>query len=510
MRGKELLQVPRSKRAVPTAREAVDAWMLLEAVVSPDMKPVLERIAVRQLAYHSAGVVPGTLFFCLTGGKEDGHAYAREAASRGAAAVVASRQVTINAPLVLVPDTRFALSLAAAHFFGFPALKMKMIGVTGTNGKTTTTYFIQSIFQAAGHRAAILGSNGLLLDGLERSFNLTTPQSLELQESLAFLHLHGAGAVAVEASSHALEQQRLSHCAFDRAVFTNLTREHLDYHGTMQAYLQAKAKLFALLKDKPESRAILNADDCYYRRLSVLSGDPSPVTYGIRAGEASVRAVELAASPAGKFSFKLAGWPALVPVSLQLPGLYNVYNALAAAAAAWAEVLPPEAVAGGLSALQAVPGRFEEIAGPRGVTVIIDYAHTPDGLEQVLKLLRSRRTRKIITLFGCPGERDRGKRPLMGHIAEQYSDRVVLTADNPAGEDAAAIMREIAAGMRSAPALIADRREAVHHVLSSAGPGDLVLLAGKGAEEHQLVGGKALPYSDRKTVEEYLALRGER
>ncbi len=489
--------------------ESACAWTLLEAVAKPELRHTLEKITVRRLAYHSGGVAPGTLFFCLAGEKVDGHDYAREAVGRGAAAVVAARPVAVGVPLILVPDTRYALSSASACFYRFPAAKMKLIGVTGTNGKTTTTYFVRSIYQESGCRAAILGSNGLLLDGLQRSFGLTTPQSLEVQESLAFMHQQGVSVVAMEASSHALVQHRLTHCAFDSAIFTNLTREHLDYHHTMQAYLEAKARLFSLTKNKFGRSAVLNADDSYYEKLAVLSGDPAPVTYGIRAGRVTVRADNLTVSAEGRHSFNLLGWEKPIRVSLQLPGLFNVYNALAAAAAAWLDRLPPEAVARGLQGLAGVPGRFEEIKTVSGYTVIIDYAHTPDGLEQVLKLLRFKARGRVITLFGCPGERDRGKRPLMGRIAERYSDRVILTADNPAGEDAAAISAEIRQGMRSKPDLIPDRRNAVFHALAQAAPGDLVLLAGKGAEGYQLVGDKAEPYNDRQTVEEYLALRSE-
>lgn len=489
--------------------DGVQAWSLVEPVAPPQSRPALEKVAIKHLSYHSARVEPGTLFFCLPGGKVDGHCYAREAVSRGAAAVVASRPVDVGVPLILVDDSRFALSLISARFFGFPGNRMNLIGVTGTNGKTTTTYYIHSIFRAAGHKAAILGSNGLLSDGLRRSFDLTTPQSLELQESLAFVQQRGVEVVAMEASSHALVQQRLSHCFFDGAVFTNLTRDHLDYHRSMQDYWKAKCKLFTLLKEKAGAGAVLNTDDGYFKQFSAAAAGRRLITYGIKDRSAAVRAVDLSVTAEGRYSFVLRGWPAPLRISLPLPGLFNVYNALAAAAVAWKDGLDPEAVVNGLHGLTAVPGRLEEIATGAGFTVIIDYAHTPDGLEQVLKLLRSREPRRIITLFGCPGERDRGKRPIMGRIAERYSSRVILTADNPAGENAETIIREIKQGMRTDPILIPDRREAVGYALEQASSGDLVLLAGKGAEEYQLIGDSAVPYSDRETVEAYLLNRSD-
>lgn len=487
-----------------SALNRVTAWHLLEPMVSTvDRKP-LQQVTVEGLAYHSAHVSPGTLFFCLPGGKKDGHDYAREAALRGAAGIVASRPVSVDAPLILVNDTRLALSFASARFFGFPGEQLNLIAVTGTNGKTTTTYYLQSIYNAAGAPAAVIGSNGLLYNGLSREFHLTTPLSLELHETLALLLKAGASTAAVEVSSHALIQHRVSHCYFNCAVFTNITRDHLDYHGTMDRYLEAKSRLLSLLKVESGSGVVLNADDAYFERLKTNAGDRQTVLYGVTRPEAHIRSVNISSGPGGYYRFEISGWPTAPRISLKLPGLFNVYNALAAAAAAWKDGISGDAVERGLNALSAVPGRLEEIQSDSGFTVIIDYAHTPDGLEQVLRLLRHRRPRRIITVFGCPGERDRGKRPLMGRIAERYSSLVVVTADNPAGEDATAIMMEIKKGMRRLPVLIEDRRTAVWHALAQAHPGDYVLLAGKGAEEYQLMGSGAVPYNERSVVEEYL------
>lgn len=491
--------------------EADSAWALLEPFASPQMKESLRHIRIERLAYHSAKVKPGTLFFCLPGRKADGHDYAAEAAGRGAAALVVSRKVDMRSPgipVITVNDTRLALSAAAARFFGFPGDKMKMIGVTGTNGKTTTTYFINSIFKAAGYNTAILGSNGLIVNGTRRKFALTTPQSLDLQEHLYFSLQQGAEVAVVEVSSHALVQQRVAHCYFDSVVYTNLSREHLDYHQTMAQYLEAKSRLLDLLKKRSGGRVILNADDPSYSELATRSAHLPQLAYGLVTEGARVRAVDLAQTERGCYSFNLLGWPVPFRVTLQLPGKFNLYNALAAAAAACQGGLLPEAVATGLNVLRQVPGRFEELETQAGFTVIIDFAHTPDGLEQVLQLLSSRPARRRITLFGCPGERDRGKRPLMGRIAELYSDKVILTTDNPAGEDAAAIIEDIKQGMRRVPLVIPDRREAVYHALATARSGDVVLLAGKGAEEHQIIGERAIPYSDRQTVADYFSGTG--
>lgn len=490
----------------------LSAGELLEPFLSDRLGKELRRVSVNRLAYHSARVAPGTLFFCLPGGKRDGHDYAAGAIARGAAALVVSRQIGLDAtavPVIVVEDSRLALSAAAARFYGYPSSKMKTIGVTGTDGKTTTTYFIASIFRAAGYNTAVLGSNGLILKGIRQRFTLTTPQSLDLQEYLHLSLQEGARVAVVEVSSHALVQQRVAHCLFDCAAFTNLTGEHLDYHRTMTRYLEAKSRLMDLLKGgRSGGGVILNADDLYYRELSARAAHLPRLTYGITAAGAGIRAAELRQDESGRYSFTLLGWPEPFPVELRLPGRFNLYNALAAAAVAHREGLGPAAVGGGLEALQQVPGRFEEIQCPGGFTVIIDYAHTPEGLEQVLRLLSERRARRRITLFGCPGERDRRKRPLMGKIAELYSDTVILTADNPAGEEVKAIIEDIRLGISTDPLIIPDRREAVFHALSSARAGDLVLLAGKGDEEYQIIGKDALPYSDRQTVADYFSESG--
>lgn len=491
---------------------ALSAWDLLKPFLARQMKTKLEQVCVKRLAYHSDNVTPGTLFFCLPGGKRDGHVYAAGAARRGAAALVISRAVHLKesgTPVIVVRDTRLALSAAAARFYGFPANKMKMIGITGTDGKTTTAYYVGSIFEAAGYNTAILGSNGLIMKGVRRKFALTTPQSLDLQEHLHFSRQRGTEVAAVEVSSHALVQQRAAHCRFDSVVYTNLTHEHLDYHRSMGQYLEAKSRLLGLLKiNRSGSGVVLNADDFYYRDLVALSADLPRLAFGINAGEAVIKAVGLEQDEKGCYGFHLLGWPASFPVKLNLPGMFNVYNALAAAAVACREGLKPGPVAAGLNALQRIPGRFEEIEVPTGFTVIIDFAHTPEGLEQVLRLLSARAARRRFTLFGCPGERDRRKRPLMGRIAERYSDEVILTADNPAGEDFRTIIEDIKGGISGRSLVIPDRREAVFHVLSAARAGDLVLLAGKGAEEYQVVGEDSFPYSDRQTVLDYFCEKG--
>lgn len=479
---------------------------LLEPLPGLSINRSAGEIEINGLAYHSDQVSPGSLFFCLTGYRRDGHLYAAEAVSRGAAAVVASHRLSLPVPVITVWNTREALALAAARFYHFPGNRMNLIGVTGTNGKTTTTYFLDSIWRESGKKSAIIGSNGLLVGGELRRFDLTTPQSLDLQESLALLLTKNIANVAMEVSSHALVQDRVAFCSFQAAVFTNLTREHLDYHRSMSGYLQAKSSLLTLLKD-PAARAVFNADDRWFYQLRALTRQ-AVITYGVRDCSATIRASRLKASPAGSYSFYLLGWKEPFKVNLRLPGIFNVYNALAAAAVAWKERLPATAVAKGLSLLRQVPGRMEEIVTTEGFTVIIDFAHTPDSLKKVLRLLQQRLPQRVITVFGCPGERDRGKRPIMGRIAERYSQLVILTADNPARENPEKIIEEIKSGMSSSPVIILDRLQAVGYALSQARPGDIVLLAGKGAEEYQVVGDRHYPYSERKVVEDYLRHRG--
>ncbi|HHU29118.1 MAG TPA: UDP-N-acetylmuramoyl-L-alanyl-D-glutamate--2,6-diaminopimelate ligase [Firmicutes bacterium] len=452
------------------------------------------------ITHDSREVRPGNVYVCLEGLRTDGHLFAGEAAEKGAVAVVARKPLILPVPVILVRDTRNALSYLSDSFFGRPSREIHIVGVTGTNGKTTTTHFLESIYEAAGRRCAVIGTVGFKTEKGYLPSSLTTPEAFELHRFLRELAERKTGSAVMEVSSHALAWQRVEHVRFDTAVFTNLSHEHLDFHKTIEAYFLAKAHLFELLSNETDRpRAVINADDPYGKRLLKMV-NARPLSFGLENG-ADVRGKILASSSSTKLVISYKGQELKVTVSL--PGEFNAYNALAAAAVALAEGITPAAVKRGIESLKNVPGRFETVDFRQEFHIFIDFAHTPDGLEKVLQTLKEFPHRRIITVFGCPGERDRAKRPVMGRIAELYSDLVILTADNPAGENAEAIIREIATGMQSRPVILPDRNEAIKYALSQAQKGDIVLLAGKGHENYQLVGNKRVPYSDREVVEKY-------
>lgn len=450
---------------------------------------------------NSKHVKPGYLYICIRGEKQDGHCYVNEALRKGAQVIVAEKRLPVTIPVLLVANTRHFLSFFSDRYYRHPSRKLHLTGITGTNGKTTTAHFLYHIYSAAGKKAALMGTVGVKTGGRYQQQTLTTPGAEELHKTLWQLTREGVSHVAMEVSSHALHQRRVEHCRFDTAVFTNLTREHLDYHGSMEEYFQAKARLFTLLKKKSGSVSVLNADDMRGKTLeTMISGSIS--TYGIR-NQAHIQVREVLpltsggsytrlSSPAGEFSFVV-----------YLPGRYNVYNALAAAAAALSQGIPPAAVSAGIESLRSVPGRLEQLPAPPGIQIFLDYAHTPDGLDKVLHAVRQLARSKVILVFGCRSNRDRGKRPLMGSIAEQLADRIVLTADNPGHEDPYDIALEIAQNMQARPIIIPDREHAIHYALSLAEEGDVVLITGKGRETYQLVGETAMPYSDSAAVAGY-------
>ncbi|HHX74635.1 MAG TPA: UDP-N-acetylmuramoyl-L-alanyl-D-glutamate--2,6-diaminopimelate ligase [Firmicutes bacterium] len=457
-------------------------------------------VTVAGITHDSRFVRPGDLFVCLEGLRVDGHLFAGQAVEKGAVAVVATKQLYLPVPVIVVRDSRHALSYFADRFFASPSKKLHVAGVTGTNGKTTTTHFLQSIYRAAGRPCAVIGTVGILIDKEYLAGGMTTPEAYDLHRTFATLREKNIGTVAMEVSSHSLAWRRVEHVAFDTAVFTNLSHEHLDFHKTMEEYFRAKARLFQLVTEANRPQAVINSDDPYGRRLSSQTS-LQVLTYGLQEG-ADVRGYIAAATVKStllavryqKYDFEL---------NVHLPGEFNAYNALAAAAAALAEGISPEVIALGIDAVEAVPGRLEAVNYQQEYSIFIDFAHTPDGLEKVLKTLSAIPHRRLITVFGCPGDRDRAKRPVMGRIAELYSDLVVVTSDNPATESPHAIIGEILRGMETKPVVLPDRGEAVRYALSVAGKGDIVLLAGKGHENYQLIGDKHVPYSDRRAVETF-------
>jgi UDP-N-acetylmuramoyl-L-alanyl-D-glutamate--2,6-diaminopimelate ligase len=468
----------------------------------------------------SREVVPGALFFALPGTKADGHDFAAEAARRGAVAVVAERPVACPPALVLLaPSARRAMSVAAGNFHGRPAEAMLVAGVTGTNGKTTVTYLAEACAAAAGVPAGVIGTITHRFPGVERAATHTTPESTAIQALLAEMRDAGARVALVEVSSHALAQERVAGIRFAVAAFTNLTRDHLDYHGDMEAYFAAKRRLFAEHL-APGGTAVVNARDPWGARLADQLGPGRRVwRFGTR-GEDALRAAEVATGLEG-ISATFETPAGAIPVRSPLVGAHNLENLLCAAGVALALGIPPEAVGRGLSASRGAPGRLERVAG-RGVNVFVDYAHTDDALARALEALRALGPRRVLTVFGCGGDRDRGKRPLMGRAAGAASDLVVVTSDNPRTEDPLAIVGEIVPGVegaglarisadaaaRGARGFVVepDRRAAIALAIAAAREGDAVLVAGKGHEDYQLVGAERRHFSDREEASRALGV----
>jgi UDP-N-acetylmuramoyl-L-alanyl-D-glutamate--2,6-diaminopimelate ligase len=463
------------------------ADLLLEADALPD---------VSSIGTDSRNIGPGSLYVAVRGSQADGHRFIPDVLARGAAAIVVESRQAAPVPQLVVRDGRRAALALARVWYGDPAAEMQLIGITGTNGKTTTTALVRHLFNATG-TAGSIGTLGAF-DGRgdavpSTAGTLTTPGPVDLQATFAALRDRGCTAVAMETSSHSLDQGRLDGLTFAAGIFTNLTRDHLDYHGTMEAYLAAKLKLTALLG--LSGVAVVNIDDPAWAALP--RGDRR-VTFGL-GSDADVRAGSLELGAAGS-RFLLDGRFGRAEVSLPLLGDFNVANALAAAAAALALGHPVAEVAARLTAAPQVPGRMELISD-RPCAVLRDYAHTPDALERALRTLRPLTPGRLIVVFGCGGDRDRGKRPIMGQLAAELADLPVVTSDNPRTENPEVIIDDVERGMGSVPRIrIADRRGAIAVALAEACAGDTVLLAGKGHETYQVIGTDKQPFDEREIV----------
>lgn len=460
------------------------------------------------ITYDSRLVRPGFLFVAVKGLKADGHDYVPQAVDKGAAAVVAERAVTLPPGLAwaLVPDSRRALALLSARFFGAPSTRLQLIGVTGTNGKTTTTSLIAAILEASGRKVGLLGTIQNKIGARVAPVSHTTPESTDLQALLSEMVEEGVDACVMEVSSHALALHRVDGCEFDLAVFTNLTRDHLDFHPDMDAYLAAKLQLFRSLQTPGQKMgvkyAIINADDPAAKQV-MAAARGTVCTYGVKR-RADIYATEIEISDRGA-SFTVNGIWGAYPLNLKLTGLFNVYNVLAAFAAAAALGVPPDAIKDALEQVRGVPGRFEPVEAGQDFTVIVDYAHTPDGLENILVTARQFTRGRLITVYGCGGDRDREKRPMMGAIAAKYSDLQFITSDNPRTEDPARIIEDIMAGVRPLVSgdcchVEQDRRRAINLAVRAARRGDVVVIAGKGHEDYQIIGAEKLPFDDRREV----------
>lgn len=455
------------------------------------------------IQYDSRKVKPGDTFVAIPGAKFDGADFIPQAIANGAKVIVAERKVEVPAgiKLEIVPSARQALAYLSAKYYDFPSRKLKLIGVTGTNGKTTITYLVQAILKEAGYRVEVIGTI---------NSPLTTPESADLQAELARMVEEGVSHCVMEVSSHALAQDRVYACDFDIAIFTNLTRDHLDYHGTMENYLAAKRKLFEMLSE--DGVAIVNVDDPASKSIiEAVKGEVVP--YGLKQAKHELRSTKYS-----EFDVRTSGVVILekemilkinsMEIRSPLVGMHNVYNILAAFQCGLVLGLPLAVIKRGIESVKVVPGRQEEIDCGQPFRVIVDFAHSPDSLQKLLETYRSLVKGKIILVFGCPGERDQGKRPLMGKIAGEMADFVIVTTDDPHGENPEEIAKDIEVGLKefgeSKYKIILERKQAIKEALKAAKAGDLVLLAGRGHEKFQDFSGRKVPIDDKEVAKEVL------
>jgi len=475
-----------------------------------------KQVSVRGLAHHTRQVKPGFLFFCLEGNKFDGHDFIPQAIEAGAAAIVLEKEREVRGAVkVVVPSVRTAMSIISQQFFDTPSAHLRLIGITGTNGKTTTAHLIEALFAGQGWKTGMLGTIKYTI-GKERLPALaTTPEAPDLQRILRLMVDRGVTHGVMEVSSHALELGRVSGCDFDVAVLTNITGDHLDFHKNFERYLAAKGKLFSQLggsffKGTRPRFAVLNRDDPYFDYF-LRQNTVQVLSYGINS-PADIRAGDIKMDGLGVRYMLHTPWGNEL-FSLKLAGKFSIYNALAATAVALLEKIPLLKIKEILEKIPGIEGRFERVDLGQNFTVIVDYAHTPDGLENILQAARDFVQGKIITIFGCGGERDRSKRPIMGRIAAMYSDYSILTSDNPRGEDPWQIIEEVEVGLREIKGsgtgytVQPERYEAIKLGIELARPGDMVIIAGKGHENYQIFSDSTVPFNDREVAEEIIKKR---
>lgn len=464
------------------------------------MSPEAGDAEVGGITYRSDAVRPGDAFFCVPGFRHDGHSFAADAIARGAVALVCERGCALGVPEAVVSDTRRALAIAAARFHADPTSRLEVFGVTGTNGKTTTTYLMDSVLRAAGHVTGLIGTVETRIAEERLPSGRTTPESADVQALFARMCDEGVSAVTMEVSSHAIDLHRVDGIRFAVAAFTNLTQDHLDYHRTIEEYWSVKRRLFT---DFDVRERVVDIDDAFGARLAAELG----VFWTVgRAEQAQVRATDEVAGPRSTL-FTLRTPAGDARVDLPLAGAYNVSNALAAAGSALASGIGLAEVVTGLERAPQVPGRLERIEAGQPFSVYVDYAHTPDSLAKAIAAVRAVTAGQVITVFGCGGDRDPEKRPLMGRAAGEGSDRVVVTSDNPRSEDPVGIVLAIEDGLRDTGAVYEveiDRRTAIGHALAIAGPTDAVLIAGKGHEDYQIFSDRTIHFDDREVAREEL------
>ncbi len=461
-------------------------------------------LVVERLVFNSTEAQPGSLFFAIPGNRQNGSIYAQDAVQRGAVAVVAEQALNLPCPVLVVADARKALADAAALYYGHPSKSLPVVGVTGTNGKTTVSYLIRNCVELEDKQVGVIGTNGWDFAGRKVPTTNTTPDPLRIQGYLRDMQDRQAQACVMEVSSHALVQERVRAVDYQVGVFLNLTQDHLDYHGTLDAYTEAKAKLFAGLR--AGATACLSADSDASQRMAEKLAPGVKVRYFGLDGEVEVRAENLRCSLEGT-QFDLVMPRGRVAMMLRLPGLHNVQNALAAASASLALGVSELSIATALEAARPVDGRLQLVGHKEGVRLYVDYAHTPDALAKVCSALWGLTDGRLIVVFGCGGDRDKGKRPLMAKAVAENADLGIMTSDNPRSEDPEAIIDDMEAGMQPARAeffRIADRAQAICRAVNTARPGDTVLVAGKGHESYQVLRDSVVPFDDRQVSLEAL------
>jgi UDP-N-acetylmuramyl-tripeptide synthetase len=463
------------------------------------------QVIVRGMSMDSRQVKPGDLYVCVPGFKFDGHDFAQVAVASGAVALLVERFLPLDVPQVRVSNVRQVMGLLASVVYGRPSEHLELVGVTGTNGKTTITYLIEKIAVKHGKKVGLIGTLGSRINGREIPGERTTPEAIDVQKLLGEMVTEGVNLAVMEVSSHALDLGRVAGCEFSAGIFTNLTQDHLDYHKTMEEYLRAKSLLFSNLKGNLQPKiSVLNSDDPAFSKLSQVSAAPV-VSYGIE-NPADYYAENVEVTTEG-VRFQVRFRDRAEEIWYATPGIFSVYNALAAFAWGVERGFDSATVAEALRDISGVPGRFESIRLGQPFQVIVDYAHTPDGLVNVVRTARGFTQGRLITVFGCGGDRDRGKRPLMGEAASQWSDFIIVTSDNPRTEDPDQIIQEILSGVSGVDYVaLRDRREAIWSACRMAKAGDTILVAGKGHETYQIFGTEVQPFDDREVAGE--ALRG--
>ena len=477
-------------------------------------KELESSVSITGISYDSRNIKKGDIFVCLVGEKTDGHSYIKEAELKGAVTILAQKKIESNLPVIYVEDTQIALAKLANYFYNEPSKKIRIIGVTGTNGKTTTTHLIQHILENSGNKTAIIGTLGTRENTNSQYYDAkhTTPQSPELQKSIKELLDKGFTHIGMEVSSHALSLHRVDECNFAGTVLTNITQDHLDFHLTMDEYAKAKKKLFKMLNESfwKNKYSVINKDEPLFNEFSKIIGkDIKIVSYGIKE-KSDFQAKNITYETTG-VSFTLASPEGEYKVKSNLNGLFNVYNILASICAAYCESVKLEKIIPAVSNAKEVPGRFQIITDKENSSspvCIVDYAHTPDGLENILKAakLMILKGKRLICVFGCGGDRDPTKRPKMGKIAEDLSDLVIVTSDNPRSENPNQIISDILSGIQNTSNIIVepDRKAAIQAAIKKAKNGDVVVIAGKGHEDYQILKDKTIHFDDREEVKKAL------